>query len=72
MTTARIIDRLRARASRLTLPAALRLPTRHAQLVQSLPVGPGVRLLVVEFGGRRILVGQSRAGLSTLAETDLP
>jgi flagellar protein FliO/FliZ len=69
MTAVQIIDRLRARAGGLSLPAALRLPTRHVQVVQAVPVGPGARLLVVEFGGRRILVGQSRAGLSTLAET---
>ncbi len=48
---------------------ALRLPARHAQVVQALPLGPGARLLVVEFGGRRLLVGQSRAGLATLAES---
>jgi flagellar biogenesis protein FliO len=48
---------------------APRLPSRHAQVVQALPLGPGARLLVVEFAGRRLLVGQSRAGLSTLAES---
>jgi hypothetical protein len=41
---------------------------RHARVVQSLPLGPGSRLLVVEFGGRRVLVGQARGGLVTLAE----
>jgi flagellar biogenesis protein FliO len=52
------------------LPARGFLPPfqRHAQVVQSLPLGPGARLLVVEFGGRRLLVGQSRAGLAALAE----
>jgi hypothetical protein len=69
MTAVQFIDRLRARAGSLSLPAALRLPARHAQVVQALPVGPGARLLVVEFGGRRLLIGQSRAGLATLAET---
>jgi hypothetical protein len=42
---------------------------RHARVVQSLPLGPGSRLLVVEFGGRRVLVGQARNGLVALAET---
>lgn len=48
---------------------ALRLPSRHAQVVHTLPLGPGARLLVVEFAGRRLLLGQSRAGLATLAES---
>ncbi|WP_353217297.1 flagellar biosynthetic protein FliO [Sandarakinorhabdus sp.] len=67
-----LLDGLKRRAAGLALPAAmqLRLPARHAQVVQALPIGPGVRLLVVEFGGRRLLIGQSRAGLSALS--DLP
>lgn len=43
---------------------------RHARVVQNLPLGPGSRLLVVEFGGRRVLVGQARSGLVALAETE--
>jgi hypothetical protein len=61
---ASLVTALRDRSSAL----ALRLPARHAQVVQALPLGPGARLLVVEFAGRRLLVGQSRAGLATLAE----
>ncbi|MFZ4689123.1 MAG: flagellar biosynthetic protein FliO [Polymorphobacter sp.] len=38
--------------------------------MQALPLGPGSRLLVVEFGGRRLLVGQARTGLVRLAETE--
>jgi flagellar biogenesis protein FliO len=56
------LDGLKRRAASLALPA------RHAQVVQALPIGPGTRLLVVEFGGRRLLIGQSRAGLATLAD----
>ena len=41
-----------------------------ARIVQALPLGPGSRLLVVEFGGRRVLVGQARTGLVRLAEAD--
>ena len=67
MTVGALVDGLKRRAARL--PLSLHLPTRHAAVVQSLPIGPGSRLLVVEFAGRRLLVGQSRAGLATLAET---
>ena len=52
----------------LTLAAEAR---RHARLLQVLPLGPGSRLLVVEFGGRRVLVGQSRTGLARLAAAPL-
>lgn len=62
VTVAALVDGLRQRA------AALAPGNRHAAVVQALPLGPGSRLLVVEFGGRRLLVGQSRAGLATLAE----
>jgi hypothetical protein len=65
MRAARFLDRLRQSATSF----AARLPARHASVVQALPLGPGARLLVVEFAGRRLLVGQSRAGLATLAET---
>jgi hypothetical protein len=63
LTIGALVDGLRRRAPGWSLPA------RHAQVVQSLPLGPGSRLLVVEFGGKRLLVGQSRAGLSLLGET---
>ena len=55
---------LRQRAGGFSLPA------RHANVVQSLPLGPSSRLLVVEFGGRKLLVGQSRAGLSLLGDAE--
>lgn len=59
-----------ATALRARLPAWFRLSGGEcaARIVQALPLGPGARLLVVEFGGRRLLVGQSRAGLARLAE----
>ena len=62
ISVARLVDGLRQRA------AGLHAPARHAQVVQALPLGPGTRLLVVEFGGRRLLIGQSRSGLAALAE----
>ncbi|OYX77384.1 MAG: hypothetical protein B7Y82_08020 [Sphingomonadales bacterium 32-65-25] len=64
LTVGGLVQHLRQRAAGLPL----RLPARHANVVQSLPLGPGSRLLVVEFGGRKLLVGQSRAGLSLLGE----
>jgi flagellar biogenesis protein FliO len=69
LTVGALVDGLRQRAARLPSSLPLRLPARHANVVQSLPLGPGSRLLVVEFGGKRLLVGQSRAGLSLLGET---
>jgi hypothetical protein len=62
LTLGGLIEALRRRTPGWSLPA------RHAAVVQSLPLGPGSRLLVVEFGGRKLLVGQSRAGLSLLGE----
>ncbi len=62
------IERITAR-----LPAGLKWPgesARHARVVQALPLGPGNRLLVVEFGGRRLLFGQWRSGLVRLAEAE--
>ena len=56
--------RLSALLKGLTLSADAR---RHARILQALPLGPGSRLLVVEFAGRRLLIGQSRAGLARLA-----
>ena len=52
------------------LQAVLRLPrdAGPARIVQALPLGPGSRLLVVEFGGRQVLVGQARTGLVRLAD----
>ena len=67
--TAAWLDRLRERLPRLGWPEAA---VRHARVLQALPLGPGRRLLVVEFAGRQLLVGQSRAGLVRLAEGDAP
>jgi hypothetical protein len=43
---------------------------RHARVVQVVPLGTGSRLLVVEFGGQKHLLGQSRAGLVQLAAAE--
>jgi hypothetical protein len=67
--TAAWLDRLRERLPRLGWPEAA---VRHARVLQALPLGPGSRLRVVEFAGRQLLVGQSRAGLVRLAEGDAP
>lgn len=45
--------------------------SRHARIVQTLPLGPGSRLLVVEFDGRRLLVGQARTGLTRLDAAEI-
>lgn len=62
-------ERLRAGAERLRGRLGLPLAAGDARVVQVLGLGPGARLLVVAFGGRRLLIGQSRAGLAALAET---
>lgn len=53
---------------RAALPAAD--APRHARIVQALPLGPGSRLLVVEFGTKRLLIGQARTGLVALGEAE--
>jgi hypothetical protein len=63
-----LIERLKASVPALRWADA----NRTARVVESLPLGPGSRLLVVAFGGRTILVGQSRAGLVRLAEQEGP
>lgn len=46
--------------------------TRSARLVETTMLSPGVRLAVIEFRGREILVGSTRHGLTRLAEADAP
>lgn len=63
------LDRVRQHLPALGWPDAA---ARHARVVQALPLGPGARLLVIEFAGQQLLVGQSRAGLVRLAQGDAP
>lgn len=42
---------------------------RAARLVETTMLGPGMRLAVIEFRGREILVGATRQGLVRLAES---
>lgn len=44
--------------------------TRSARLVETTMLAPGMRLAVIEFHGREILVGASKQGLVRLAEAD--
>lgn len=41
---------------------------RSARLLETTLLAPGIRLVVVEFHGREILIGSTRHGLSRLAE----
>ena len=52
------------------LQAALKWPREPgpARVVQTLSLGPGSRLIVVEFAGRQLLIGQARGGLVSLGE----
>lgn len=45
---------------------------RAAKLVETTMLAPGMRLAVIEFRGREILVGATRQGLVRLAENELP
>ncbi|KAB7648334.1 flagellar biosynthetic protein FliO [Polymorphobacter fuscus] len=58
---------------RAKVAGALKWPrdSGPARVVQALPLGPGSRLLVVEFGGRQLLIGQARTGLVRLGETEM-
>ena len=41
---------------------------KRARLVETTMLAPGMRLAVIEFAGREILVGASKAGLTRLAD----
>lgn len=41
---------------------------RSARLLETTMLSPGIRLAVIEFHGREILVGSTRHGLTRLAE----
>jgi flagellar protein FliO/FliZ len=43
---------------------------RSARLVETTMLAPGIRLAVIEFHGREILVGAGRNGLVRLAESE--
>ena len=43
-------------------------PGRHLQLVETSLIAPGVKLAVVRFRGREILLGLSRHGMVRLGE----
>lgn len=45
---------------------------QRARLVETSFLGPGLRLAVVEFRGREILLGCSKQGLTRLAECPSP
>jgi flagellar biogenesis protein FliO len=44
--------------------------TRAVRVVDAVSLGGNGRLLVVEFGKDRLLLGASRSGISLLASTD--
>lgn len=48
--------------------SAARSASKSARLVETTMLGPGMRLAVIEFHGREILVGASKNGLVRLAE----
>jgi flagellar protein FliO/FliZ len=44
-------------------------PGRHLQLIETSLIAPGMKLAVVRFHDREILLGASRSGLVRLAES---
>jgi len=52
-----------------SMAAGARGEARAARLVETSMIGPGMRLAVIEFRGREILVGATRQGLVRLAES---
>ena len=50
------------------MPAGERV--RAARLVETTMLAPGVKLAVIEFHGRELLVGSTRHGLTRLAEAE--
>jgi len=44
--------------------------TKAVRLIETSLLAPGIRLAVVEFRGREILVGSTKQGLTRLAEAD--
>ena len=61
-------EQWRGRVDRLRAGLGLAVGPGDARVVQVLGLGPGARLLVIDFAGRRLLLGQTRAGLASLAE----
>ena len=49
---------------------AARSASKSARLVETTMLAPGMRLAVIEFHGREILVGASKNGLVRLAEAE--
>ncbi len=56
------------------LQARMNTGTREksARLLETTVLSPGIRLAVVEFHGREILIGSTRHGLTRLAEAARP
>ncbi len=44
---------------------------RSIALIDSLPLGPTTRLIVVEFDNRKLLLSATRQGLSLLSQADV-
>lgn len=57
-----------ARKTQASLSA--RSASKSARLVETTMLAPGMRLAVIEFHGREILVGASKHGLVRLAEAE--
>ncbi len=52
-------------------PAGTSRAPRAARVTETLLIGPGARLAVVEFADRRLLLAIGKTGIATLADTSL-
>lgn len=58
-------------ANRLKSRVAAKQGPRATRLVETTMISPTLRLLVIEFHGRQILVAAGRSGVTRLAEADI-
>lgn len=58
--------------AQMGLPMSAQKQGRAVEMVGILPLGPGSKLAVVEFGGKQILLAISRNGITRLADNAEP
>jgi flagellar protein FliO/FliZ len=54
--------------AQIGLPMGSQRAGRAMTMIDVMPLGPGSKLAVVEFGGKQIMIAISRAGITRLAD----